>query len=94
MVDIYKEWGNDAYIWKEGTWMPLAKGYCKEYDGKWEKDKLYGYHRLSDPKITYQNGSGMKVCNWSEITKESVNKPVGMIGRKDIELEPTEPNKY
>jgi len=59
-----------------------------------EKDKLYGYHRLSDPKVTYQNGSGMKVCNWSEITKESVNKPVGMIGRKDIELEPTEPNKY
>ena len=22
--------------------MPLAKGYCKGYDGKWEKDKLYG----------------------------------------------------
>tara|TARA_Y100000310_G_scaffold293094_1_gene322432 strand:+ start:304 stop:786 length:483 start_codon:yes stop_codon:yes gene_type:complete len=42
MMDIYKEWGDDAYIWKEGTWMPLAKGYCKGYDGKWEKDKLYG----------------------------------------------------
>ena len=22
--------------------MPLTEGYCKGYDGKWEKDKLYG----------------------------------------------------
>jgi len=42
MMDIYKRWGDDTYIEREGNWMPLTEGYCKEYDGTWEKDKLYG----------------------------------------------------
>ena len=58
------------------------------------KDKLYGYHRLNDPKITYQNGAGIKVCNLSDIQIEKNNKPVGIIGREDINLEPVEPEKY
>ena len=48
------------------------------------QDKLYGYHRLNDPKITYQNGAGMKVCNFSDIQIEQNGKPVGIIGIKDI----------
>tara|TARA_R110000824_G_scaffold263671_7_gene452468 strand:+ start:1808 stop:2545 length:738 start_codon:yes stop_codon:yes gene_type:complete len=58
------------------------------------QDKLYGYHRLNDPKITYQNGAGMKVCNFSDIQIEQNGKPVGIIGRKDINLEVPEPEKY
>jgi hypothetical protein len=58
------------------------------------KDKLYGYHRLNDPKITYQNGAGIKVCNLSDIQIEKNNKPVGIIGREDINLDPVEPEKY
>ena len=58
------------------------------------QDKLYGYHRLDDPKITYQNGAGMKVCNFSDIQIEQNGKPVGIIGRKDINLEVPEPEKY
>lgn len=57
------------------------------------KEKLYGYHRLSDPKITYQDHDGLiKVCKWSEIEKEEKQKPIGIINRKD--LEPVEPDKY
>lgn len=58
------------------------------------KDKLYGYHRLDNPKITYQNGSGMKVGKWSDLQVEQNSKPVGIIGRKDIDLEIPEPEKY
>ena len=58
------------------------------------KDKLYGYHRLDDPKITYQNGSGMKVGKWSDLQIDQNSKPVGIIGRKDIDLEIPEPEKY
>ena len=42
MMDIYERWGNDAYIWKEGTWMPLKEGYCKEYDLHVKEDMLFG----------------------------------------------------
>ena len=56
------------------------------------KDKLYGYHRLNDPKVTYQNGTGMKVCNLSDMQIEENNKPVGIIGRQDIEI--PEPEVY
>lgn len=58
------------------------------------KDKLYGYHRLNDPKVTYQNGAGIKVCKFSEIQIQENSKPVGKIDRNDINLTPPEPNKY
>ena len=56
-------------------------------------EKLYGYHRLDDPVVTYQDKSGIKACHWSQVEKEE-KKPVGMIGRKDLEFEPVEPEKY
>ena len=34
------------------------------------KDKLYGYHRLRDPKVTYQNGSCIEVCKFSDLEIE------------------------
>ena len=57
------------------------------------EDKLYGYHRLNDPKITYQDNDGtIKVCKWSQVKKEETQKPIGIINRKD--LVPVEPDKY
>jgi len=56
------------------------------------QEKLYGYHRLSDPKISYQNGSNMNVCKLSEVEIEPINKPVGIINRQD--LNPVEPEKF
>ena len=42
MIDIYNKWGNDAYIWKGDSWMPLKEGYCKEYDLHVKEDMLFG----------------------------------------------------
>ena len=56
--------------------------------------KLYGYHRLNDPKVSYQNGAGMKVCNLSDMQLEEKLKPVGIINRNDLELNSVEPKKY
>ena len=59
------------------------------------QEKLYGYHRLNDPKITYQDGPNMSVCKLSEVQTEPENKPVGIINRHDLkELNPVEPKEY
>jgi len=58
------------------------------------QEKLYGYHRLNDPKISYQNGSTMSVCKLSEVEMEAPIKPVGIINRNDLELSPVEPKEY
>ena len=58
------------------------------------QEKLYGYHRLDDPKITYQNGSTMSVCKLSEVEMKAPVKPVGIINRNDLELNPVEPKEY
>ncbi len=59
------------------------------------EEKLYGYHRLNDPKVAYQNGSTMSVCKLSDIQIEEKQKPIGIIGRKDLNLsEPVEPKEY
>ena len=58
-------------------------------------EKLYGYHRLDDPKIVYQDGKEMSVCKLSEVQMEPKNKPVGIINRHDLkELNPVEPKEY
>ena len=57
-------------------------------------EKLYGYHRLNDPKISYQNGPTMSVCKLSEIEMDAPIKPVGIINRNDLNLTPVEPKEY
>ena len=32
LIDIYKKWGDSAYIERGGKWMPLTKEYFPEYD--------------------------------------------------------------
>ena len=57
------------------------------------KEKLYGYHRLDNPKVTYMDQDGdTRVCLWSDLQAEETKKPIGIISRKDIT--PVEPNKY
>jgi hypothetical protein len=54
------------------------------------KEKLYGYHRLEDPVITYVDKGRMNVCKWSDIIKEE-KQFIGMIDRNDL---PPEPEEY
>ena len=54
------------------------------------KEKLYGYHRLKDPMVTYQKEDTIKTCKWSEV--EQINQPKPqMIDRNDL---PPEPEEY
>ena len=39
-MDIYKRWGDSAYIQKEGSWMPITEGYCKGFDIDLEFGKM------------------------------------------------------
>jgi len=54
------------------------------------KEKLYGYHRLKDPVVTYMDNGKMGVCKWSDIIKEE-QQFIGMIDRNDL---PPEPEEY
>ena len=40
MMDIYKRWGDSAYIEREGSWMPMTEGYCKGFDIDLEFGKM------------------------------------------------------
>ena len=57
------------------------------------QNKLYGYHRLDDPFITYMKDDKMQACRWSEVQKEK-QEFIGMIGREDLEFNAPEPSKY
>ena len=59
------------------------------------KEKLYGYHRLDDPVITYVEDDQLKVCNWSEVEQQQAI-PIGLVGRNDEPIQEgiVEPKKY
>ena len=40
MMDIYKRWGDSAYIERKGSWMPMTEGYCKGFDIDLEFGKM------------------------------------------------------
>ena len=58
------------------------------------EQKLYGYHRLSNPLVVMADENGLKLerINNLEITKKS-QQPI-LIDRHDSHLKPPEPNKW
>ena len=40
MMDIYKRWGDSAYIERKGSWMRMTEGYCKGFDIDLEFGKM------------------------------------------------------
>ena len=40
MMDIYKRWGDSAYIERKGSRMPMTEGYCKGFDIDLEFGKM------------------------------------------------------
>jgi len=55
------------------------------------KEKLYGYHRLEDPVVTYVKEGTIQTCRWSEVFKEKTPSKPQMIDRNDL---PPEPKEY
>ena len=41
------------------------------------QEKLYGYHRLEDPYVTYMIDDELKICKWSEVEKQQAI-PIGL----------------
>ena len=40
MMDIFRKWGDNAYIERKGSWMPMTEGYCKGFDIDLEFGKM------------------------------------------------------
>ena len=60
------------------------------------QEKMYGYHRLEDPLVTYMVENKLKICRWSEVEKQKAI-PMGLVGRKDGQVQEgliVEPEKY
>ena len=60
------------------------------------QEKMYGYHRLEDPFVTYMVEDKLKICKWSTVEKQKAI-PIGLVGRKDGQIEEgliVEPKKY
>ena len=59
------------------------------------QEKLYGYHRLEDPFVTYTINDEIKICRWSEVEKQQAI-PIGLVGRHDGQVQEgiVEPEKY
>ena len=60
------------------------------------QEKMYGYHRLEDPYVTYYIDNELRICKWSEVEKQQAI-PIGLVGRKDGQVKEgliVEPNKY
>jgi hypothetical protein len=59
------------------------------------QEKLYGYHRLEDPVVTYMMNDELKICRWSEVEKQQAI-PIGLVGRHDGQVQEgiVEPKKY
>ena len=59
------------------------------------QEKLYGYHRLEDPFVTYMVDDELKICRWSEVEKQQAI-PMGLVGRHDGQVQEgiVEPKKY
>jgi hypothetical protein len=60
------------------------------------QEKMYGYHRLEDPFVTYMVEDKLKICRWSTVEKQKAI-PIGLVGRKDGQIEEgliVEPEKY
>jgi hypothetical protein len=60
------------------------------------QEKMYGYHRLEDPVVTYMMNDELKICRWSEVEKQQAI-PIGLVGRKDGQIQEgliVEPEKY
>ena len=59
------------------------------------QEKLYGYHRLEDPYVTYMVDDELKICKWSEVEKQQAI-PIGLVGRHDEQVQEgiVEPKKH
>ena len=69
MMDIYKRWGDSAYIERKGSWMPMTEGYCKGFDIDLEFGKM-GEKFVSE---VFEGNSKVEVKTERDIWKKTGN---------------------
>ena len=60
------------------------------------QEKMYGYHRLEDPFVSYRTEEDeLKITRWSKVEKQQ-SIPIGLVGRHDEPVQEgiVEPKKY
>ena len=68
-MDIYKLGGGEAMIEREGVWMPLSEGYCKEYDLHVKEDMLFGKIGENFTKDLFEGNTKMEIKTERDIWK-------------------------
>jgi len=56
--------------------------------------KLYGYHRLKDPLLVFEDEEGLKTVKLSEVEVTKIEQEPILIGRDDPHLKPPEAKKW
>ena len=72
-MDIYKLGGGEAMIEREGVWMPLSEGYCKEYDLHVKEDMLFGKIGENFTKDLFEGNTKMEIKTERDIWKTTGN---------------------
>ena len=73
MMDIYILGGGEAMIEREGVWMPLSEGYCKEYDLHVKEDMLFGKIGENFTKDLFEGNTKMEIKTERDIWKTTGN---------------------
>ena len=73
MMDIYKLGGGEPMIERGGVWMPLAEGYCKEYDLHVKEDMLFGKIGEDFTKDLFEGNTKMEIKTERDIWKTTGN---------------------
>ena len=73
MMDIYKFVGENALIKKGDSWMPLAEGYCKEYDLHVKEDMLFGKIGEKFTEELFEGNTKIEIKTERDIWKNTGN---------------------
>ena len=74
MMDIYRKWGDSAYIERKGSWMPLTEGYCKGFD----IDLKFGKMGEEFTSLVFEGNSKVEVKTERDIWVKTGNVAIEM----------------
>ena len=74
MMDIYRKWGDSAYIERKGSWMPLTEGYCKGFD----IDLKFGKMGEEFTSLVFEGNSKVEVKTERDIWVRTGNVAIEM----------------
>ena len=74
MMDIFRKWGDNAYIERKGNWMPMTEGYCKGFD----IDLKFGKMGEEFTSLVFEGNSKVEVKTERDIWVKTGNVAIEM----------------